>query len=135
MTVEGCSSEVGNGTANNGRLRYNPTSDVMEYSDDGTTWTAFSDLTSGLVTSVSNADGTLTISPTTGDVIASINLGNANTWTALQTFDSIAIADTDVALTGASTNFTATGDVSVNTDDLFVEKSSGDVGVGTANPT
>jgi hypothetical protein len=35
------------------------------------------------VTSVSNSDGSLTVSPTTGDVIASLNLGNANTWTAL----------------------------------------------------
>lgn len=36
------------------------------------------------VASVSNLDGTLTISPTTGDVIASLNLGNANTWSAQQ---------------------------------------------------
>ncbi|KKU17995.1 MAG: hypothetical protein UX28_C0003G0173 [Candidatus Pacebacteria bacterium GW2011_GWA1_46_10] len=120
MTVEGSSSEVGigtslpeerltvsdniqlgitdstryiyfdNGTANNGGFRYNATSDVMEYSDDGTTWTAFSALTSGLVTSVSNSDGTLTISPTTGDVVASLNLSNANTWLALQTFNQLA---------------------------------------------
>lgn len=36
-------------------------------------------------TSVSNADGTLTISPTTGAVVASLALGHANTWTAKQT--------------------------------------------------
>lgn len=40
----------------------------------------------GLVGSVSNVDGTLTVSPTTGAVIASINLAHANIWTALQTF-------------------------------------------------
>jgi hypothetical protein len=45
------------------------------------------------VTSVSNSNGTLTISPTTGAVVASLNLGNANTWTATQTFD-IAKANT-----------------------------------------
>jgi|GEM_PF-1681420 len=38
------------------------------------------------VSSVANSDGTLTISPTTGNVIASLNLANPNTWTALQTF-------------------------------------------------
>lgn len=38
----------------------------------------------GAVDSVSNLDGTLTISPNTGDVLASLNLGNANTWTAQQ---------------------------------------------------
>jgi len=36
--------------------------------------------------SVSCLDGSLTISPTSGDVIASLNTGNPNTWTALQTF-------------------------------------------------
>lgn len=34
------------------------------------------------VASVSNSDGTLTISPTTGAVVASLALGHANTWTA-----------------------------------------------------
>ena len=36
------------------------------------------------VSSVTNSDGTLNISPTTGDVVASLNLANANTWTAAQ---------------------------------------------------
>lgn len=44
---------------------------------------------SGAVNSVSNSDGTLTISPTTGSVVASLALGNANTWTATQTFSGI----------------------------------------------
>lgn len=34
---------------------------------------------------VSNSDSTLTISPTTGAVVASLNLTHANTWTGLQT--------------------------------------------------
>lgn len=38
----------------------------------------------GAVSSVSNADGTLTISPTTGAVVGSLNLAHANTWTAAQ---------------------------------------------------
>lgn len=44
---------------------------------------------SGAVASVSNTDGSLTISPTTGAVVASLNVGNANTWSAAQTFDQI----------------------------------------------
>ncbi len=39
------------------------------------------------VTSVSNSDTTLTISPTTGAVVASLNLAKANTWTGAPTFD------------------------------------------------
>lgn len=45
------------------------------------TWTQFGSSGSG-ATSVSNSDGTLTISPTTGSVVASINLAHSNTWTA-----------------------------------------------------
>lgn len=41
------------------------------------------------IQSVSNSDGTLTISPTTGAVIASLNLANANTWTGQQTFSTL----------------------------------------------
>ena len=37
------------------------------------------------VTSVTNSDGTITTSPTTGNVVASLALGHANTWTATQT--------------------------------------------------
>ncbi len=46
----------------------------------------------GGATSVSNSDGTLTISPTTGSVVASLALGHANTWTGMQTFSSTAPA-------------------------------------------
>ena len=39
------------------------------------------------VSAVSNSDGSLTISPTTGSVVASLNVANANTWTATQTIN------------------------------------------------
>ncbi len=45
-------------------------------------------LAAGGVTSVSNSNGSLTISPTTGAVVATLNVGNANTWTAVQKLDS-----------------------------------------------
>jgi Phage Tail Collar Domain len=38
------------------------------------------------VSSVTNSDSTLTVSPTTGAVVASLNVAHANTWTAAQTF-------------------------------------------------
>lgn len=43
----------------------------------------------GNVSSVSNSDSTLTISPTTGSVVASLNLAHANTWGATQAFAAI----------------------------------------------
>src|SRR3984885_502558 len=51
--------------------------------------------------SVANSDGTLTISPTTGAVVASLALGHANTWTAAQTF-----TNSDLKLLGSSTGVT-----------------------------
>lgn len=45
----------------------------------------------GAVTSVSNSDGTLTITPTTGAVVASLALGHTNTWSATQTFPNASI--------------------------------------------
>lgn len=43
----------------------------------------------GVVASISNSDGTLTISPTIGAAVASLNLAHANTWSANQTFSNI----------------------------------------------
>ena len=57
--------------------------DVLQY--NGTEWVNAA-ISAGAVDSVSNSDGTLTISPTTGNVVASLNLGHANTWSAEQTF-------------------------------------------------
>lgn len=53
------------------------------------------------VSSVSNSDGTLTFSPTTGAVVGSLALGHANTWTAAQTF-----TNSDIILLGSSTGAT-----------------------------
>ena len=69
---------------------------------------------SGAVNSVSNSDGTLTISPTTGAVVASLNLTHANTWSGAQTF-SAAHAITATALpTQAAGTLGIGGEVSTN---------------------
>lgn len=68
------------------------------------------------VSAVSNADGSLTISPTTGAVVASLNVGNANSWTANQTFNTStarikgsSTGVTSIASANSSgTNYTAT---------------------------
>ena len=57
------------------------------------------------VSSVANSDGTLTISPTTGSVVASLALSHANTWTGQQTFVAPilgAATGTSLALGGAT---------------------------------
>lgn len=79
----------------------------------GTQWVA----TSTSAASVSNSDGTLTISPTTGAVVASLALAHANTWTGLQQFGGNA----------SSTQITTTGNA-------YLATSGGSVGIGTTSP-
>lgn len=54
----------------------------------GTTGLTYVEVSGGgaAVTSVSNSDSTLTITPTSGAVVASLNLAHANTWSVLQNF-------------------------------------------------
>jgi len=78
--------------------------------NDGFGNLAWATVATGGVTSVSNTDQTITISPTTGAVVASLNLAKANTWTGVQTFS-------------ANTNFPS-----------GIWNTSGNVGIGTATP-
>lgn len=52
----------------------------------GTTTASWQNI-GGLITSVSNNDGSLNVSPTTGNVIASLNTNHVNVWTQSQTFN------------------------------------------------
>ena len=72
------------------RLPIGSSTYVLTVSGGLPTWAA----ASGAVTSVTNSDGTLTISPTTGAVVASIALAHANTWTGAQTINKTNIATT-----------------------------------------
>lgn len=89
---------------------------------DGTEWQLQNPQTSsgGAVSSVSNVDSTLTISPTTGSVVASLNLGHAQTWTALQTFG------TNFSVGGVTTTgATGTGKVVFDTSAVLVTPNLG----------
>jgi len=71
--------------------------------------TAASNGSGGGVTSVTAANTTLTISPTTGAVQASLNLANINTWTGLQTFQATAAEDDTLVVDGSTNPYTGTG--------------------------
>jgi hypothetical protein len=59
------------------------------------------------VSSVAAANATLTVTPTTGSVTAALNLSNANTWAARQTFNASATFPTSgIRLVGSSTGYT-----------------------------
>lgn len=55
--------------------------------------------------------------------------------TTLDVNGNLSIADTAILLDGASTELTATGNLTFNTDDLVIIKSSGNVGVASSSPT
>lgn len=59
---------------------------------------------SGAVNAVSNSDGTLTISPTSGSVVASLALGHANTWTATQTLSGLTLSGCSTAGVATTTS-------------------------------
>jgi hypothetical protein len=73
---------------------------VLTTDGTNTSWIA-------VVSGVSNSDGTLIVNPTAGNVVASLNLGNANTWTSLQTFQ---------CATNSTVGLTARGAASQNTN-------------------
>ena len=72
--------------------------------------------TSSFVASVSNIDGTLTVSPTTGAVVASLNLANPNTWTGAQTFSQIVAGNAATHVTNTSASAAATDDLYLGND-------------------
>ena len=76
-----------------------PSQCLLSGSNAAPTWGSCSG--AAAVSSVTNLDGTLTISPNSGAVVASLALGNSNNWTAPQNFNS-----GDFALNGSSTGTT-----------------------------
>jgi hypothetical protein len=59
---------------------------------------------SGAVNSVSNADGSLTISPTTGAVVASLAVGHTNAWTVGQFFTTTTLNGAALTIRGDATS-------------------------------
>lgn len=85
------------------------------------------------VSSVSNSDGTLTISPTTGAVVASLGLSHANTWTGQQTFNTS--APVFGTMTAGSILFAGTsGLLSQDNSTLSWDNINKKMGIGTNNP-
>ena len=67
----------------------------------------------GAVSSVSNVDSTITISPNAGNVVVSLNLANANIWTGLQRFvgaSTTAVSALDYVAVGRTASTTIRGE-------------------------
>lgn len=89
---------------------------------------------SGAVSSVSNSDSSLTISPTTGAVVASLNVGHANTWTGQQTFNTS--APVFGTMTSGSVLFAGTsGVLSQANSTFFWANADGSLKIGTNSTT
>jgi len=134
-------------------LLYNDTStpDLYYCPVPGAAWVKVTSSGATTVTSVSNSDSTLTISPTTGAVVASLNLAHANTWVGAQTFGTITpttiagnvtfsgAAALGTPASGVVTNLTGTG--AFNTSGTSggltgtISTSGGTLSVGTTGTT
>lgn len=82
---------------------------ATQYMDGTGTWSVPAGGGGGAVSSVSPTGSSLTISPTTGAVLAQINLANANTWTGAQVFNT-----SDIVVRGVTIG-TGVGNVTGNT--------------------
>lgn len=69
-----------------------------------------------IANSVSNSDGSLTISPTGGAVVASLNVAHANTWTANQAVSLSQNTDTNLSVQNTNVGASASGTMSVTTN-------------------
>ena len=85
-------------------------------------------------------DGLSSASFLRADASSNLLTGNTLTLNAGSTFDinstNVSIADTSIVFDGATTNFQTTGDFSINTNDIFIESTDGDVifnGVSTTS--
>jgi hypothetical protein len=120
---------------------------ILKSTASGVQWVATSSLITSGVSSVSNSDGTLTISPTNGAVIASLNLGNPNIWTGGQTFGNASSTNffaanatatnariTNAVLTNATTTIANIPALSNLTTNGFI-KTSGGLGTLTVDTT
>ncbi len=126
----------------------------LGYSDNGNLWTRLSTsaTTWGTWYKLWNQNNDGTGSGLDADVLDSIDSGSflrsdaSDSYTSgTLTFDaataldlnttSLTIADTAIAFDGASTDFAFTGNWTVNTDDLVVIKSTGNVGIASTSPS
>jgi len=103
---------------------------------DGTargTWTAVSGLSVGNADTLDSLDSLQFLRSDTSDNYTSGTLA-MNAGTTLDINGDLTIADTSIALDGASTNLAATGNFSVNSTNFFIDKSTGSVGINTNAP-
>lgn len=132
MTTTGDTIYSSNNSGTGARLGIGTAGQVLTVSGGLPSWQN----ATGAVSSVSNVDGTLTISPTTGAVVASLALAHANTWTGQQTFNTASavfgVAPTLTGFTQGSILFAgASGVVSQDNAQLFWDDTNLSGGIGT----
>ncbi|HOP39377.1 MAG TPA: hypothetical protein PL154_03910, partial [Candidatus Woesebacteria bacterium] len=115
---------------------------VITSTGTGTSWTDVSTLSVGNADTLDNLDSLQFLRSDTSDQYTSgtltFNSGTIADIASGATLDvngNVSIADTDITLDGASTNLNVTGNFSVNSNDLFIQKSNGSVGIGTTAPS
>ncbi len=117
--------DTGNSLGTNGQ--------ILTSTGTGVSWGSVSDLTVGNADTLDGLDSTAFLRSNEDDSFES-----GKTLTIDGTLDingNLSIADTDIAFDGSSTNFTTTGNFSINSSQFSLNQASGNVGIGTTNPT
>lgn len=84
------------------------------------------------ISSVSNSDGSLTISPTTGVVVASLNVAHANTWTAVQTHQDNGLGATTIPFISLINNTPASSGTTAQVSPALIMQGQGWKSTATA---
>lgn len=128
----------GNGTGSN-PLPFTPPSVALYcQTAPGQPWTPCTGTGGGggAVSSVGANDSTLTISPTTGAVLAALNLANPNTWTGAQSFGSVVfLGSTSGSITVTAPAVSGVRNITWPTASGAVQLTGAEVVASSATPT
>lgn len=125
LRVTGAFRDANNSAGSNGF--------ILTSTGTGTSWVDPSTLAFGNADTLDGLDSLQFLRSDTSNNFTAGTL-TFNSGTALVVNGDLSVVDTSIALTGASTNLDATGNFSVNTNNLVVLKASGNVGIGTNAP-
>ena len=107
---------------------------VLTSTGSGTAWAAATSLSSGNADLLDSLDSTQFLRSDASDSYTAGTL-TLDAATTLDINGNLSIADSSIVLDGASSNLAVTGDFSINSNDFFVKKSDGFVGLGNTSPT
>ncbi|HUW24241.1 MAG TPA: hypothetical protein VMW04_01300, partial [Patescibacteria group bacterium] len=115
---------------------------ILKSTGTGVSWSSVSDLSVGDADTLDGLDSLQFLRSDTSDNFTSGTLTfdsgtilNLAVGSSFEANGDLFISDTDISFGGVSTNFTTSGNFSLNGSQFFLNQGSGNVGIGTTSPT